>query len=962
MFLSFIQSQADPKQSRAGLMSVVRSLFLAFVLIVAAPVQAAGDADWFYRGSDIPRDPAWRFGTLPNGVKYAVRQNALPEDQVSIRVRIDAGSLNEDDHQRGWAHLVEHLAFRGSKSFGDREARRIWQTLGASFGSDTNASTSPTQTVYQLDLPHADAANLDKSLHVLSEMVDTALFDPAAVEAEKKIVLQEKARRPELSVRMMEASLSLFYEGLKFAERDPIGTDETLSGATSEGLRGFYERWYRPDRTTVVMVGDADPAMMEALIAKRFGDWRPSGPAPKEPDYGSLARKPERTGLLDYPGAPYAATVMWLRPYQAKPHTLAREKEDFARALASRIINRRLEARARAGTAPYVNASVSAGRSPNIADSSQLSVVAREGQWREAMALGFAIISDAIASPPSEAEIDRELQNIRTAATSALEGERTARSQQRAQLLVRAVDGGGVVTDAKTSLDIIDRLSPQMTPALIGGAMRDLFRGEGPRLMLLSPQPVEGGLPAVSAAFAAAEKAAPAERQADRKVSMDNLPRLGRAGRVVSRRHIPDLDVTIVRFDNGSTLTFKRTDFEKGSVSVQLRFGNGFVGLPASHENPTWLAGIIGPSGLADLDLDGVERLMTGRRMSMSFGLAEDSFELRGTTTGADLKDQLRLLATKIAYPRYDGPLLERYKASALDSYDLSFASASARAAREFPLFSRGGDPRWSPTEKAEIRQARLDRLKSFFDPLLAQGPIEAIIVGDVSLETAIDSMRSTIGALPKRQPATIDAALRQVRPPTPNPRPLVFHHEGAADQAYALIGWSTFGGVGNILERRALSVAANMLEVRLFERLREEEGATYSPNAAATSSEELPAWGMFYAAAEIKPDSADTFFRIAREVVADLAAKPAAPDEFARAQNPIITGIERRLMTNAYWLSALEKWTTEPALIEQTRTYLADYKNMTAEDVRRAVAAHVADAGDWSMLVLPSKAKAGGN
>src|SRR5688572_30772003 len=209
-------------------MTFLRSFLLAFILLVAVPVQAAGDADWLYQGSDIPRDPAWRFGTLPNGVRYAVRRNALPAGQVSVRVRIAAGSLHEEDKERGWAHLVEHLAFRGSKSFGDREGRRIWQTLGASFGSDTNASTSPTQTVYQLDLPHADAANLDKSLHVLSEMVDTALFDPAAVAAEKKIVLQEKARRPELSVRMMEASMPLFYGGLKFAERDTIGTDETL--------------------------------------------------------------------------------------------------------------------------------------------------------------------------------------------------------------------------------------------------------------------------------------------------------------------------------------------------------------------------------------------------------------------------------------------------------------------------------------------------------------------------------------------------------------------------------------------------------------------------------------------------------------------------------------------------------------------------------------------------------------
>jgi zinc protease len=151
------------------------------------------------------------------------------------------------------------------------------------------------------------------------------------------------------------------------------------------------------------------------------------------------------------------------------------------------------------------------------------------------------------------------------------------------------------------------------------------------------------------------------------------------------------------------------------------------------------------------------------------------------------------------------------------------------------------------------------------------------------------------------------------------------------------------------------------MLQVRLFERLREAEGASYSPSALSSSSEDTPSWGIFYAASELKPESAATFFRIAREIVADLAAKPAAPDEFERAKNPVLTGIERRLRTNVYWLSALEDWARQPEMIDYIRSFPADYRTMTAEDVRAAVARHVADAPDWSMLVLPAKKGSGG-
>jgi zinc protease len=175
------------------------------------------------------------------------------------------------------------------------------------------------------------------------------------------------------------------------------------------------------------------------------------------------------------------------------------------------------------------------------------------------------------------------------------------------------------------------------------------------------------------------------------------------------------------------------------------------------------------------------------------------------------------------------------------------------------------------------------------------------------------------------------------------------------------MIGWSTFGGTERMRERRALAMAANMFRVRLFDRLREQEGASYAPTAISSASDELPQWGIFYAASELRPESAPTFFRIAREIVADLAAKPAAADEFARAQNPLVSGIERQLKTNAYWLSELEGWSSNIKRAERTRSFLQDYKTLTAEEVRAAVARHVADAGDWSMLILPAKTDGGG-
>jgi len=525
--------------------------------------------------------------------------------------------------------------------------------------------------------------------------------------------------------------------------------------------------------------------------------------------------------------------------------------------------------------------------------------------------------------------------------------------------MVGAVDGAEVVATAAVGLEILDKLAPAMTPDRVHRSMKQLLEGSGPRMMLITPTPVENGIAAIDAALAAAQKAGPAVRQADRTVSFDALPKLGPPGREVSRQRIEDMDVTIVRFANGSTLTFKRTDFDKGSVSVTARFGNGVAGLAADRPSLSRFAGVIGQTGFADLDIDGVERLLTGRRIGLGFGMGEDGFQLGSGTNAEDLADQLRVMALKLAYPRWDDGMFNRVKSGALESYDLSFASAGSRAGREMGSVTHPGDARWLPMAKEAIAKATPADFRSFYDPLLRQGPIEVIIVGDVDLDKAVAATAASIGALPAR--AAVGPS-NDVKPPRPNPTPKTFTHNGDPIQAYVLVGWTTRGSAAPVRDRRALAVAAGILRTRMFDRLREEEGATYSPSFSSSGSEIFPDWGIFVAEGQVRPESVAAFLRIAREQVADLARSPASAEEFARALNPAVSGIERSLKTNGYWVGRLADWLSRPELIEQTRTHLSDYKVLTPEAVRAAVAAYVADEGDWSMIVLPDKAKANGN
>ena len=271
-------------------MTLLRTLLAATALVtapaLAAPAVAAPNT-WPQAASDLPADPAVRFGVLPNGMAYAVMRNATPAHATSIRFRIGSGSLEESDAEQGLAHVLEHMAFKGSKHVAAGDMIKMLQRLGLGFGADTNAQTGWTQTVYEFDLPHSDRESLDTGLMLMREIASELTLDPKALDAERGVVLSEERLRDTPQYRAQKAQLDLFLHGQLAARRFPIGQVDVIEHAPVSLVRKFYEDNYRPDRATLIVVGDFDPAAMEAEIRARFGDWRPAATA----GAGSKARR-----------------------------------------------------------------------------------------------------------------------------------------------------------------------------------------------------------------------------------------------------------------------------------------------------------------------------------------------------------------------------------------------------------------------------------------------------------------------------------------------------------------------------------------------------------------------------------------------------------------------------------------------------------------------------------------------
>jgi zinc protease len=264
---------------RLSLRTALLAVAPAILCTTVAPAQQQ-QADPLQR--PLPTDSKVTVGTLPNGLRYYIRQNTMPEKRAELRLVVNAGSILEDADQQGLAHFVEHTAFNGTRNFKKNDLVSYLQSIGVRFGPDLNAYTGFDETVYILPVPTDSAHIVEKAFQILEDWAHGQIFDSTEVVAERGVVVEEWRGRRGAGDRMLQQWLPIAFKDSRYAERLPIGKVEILQSATPQLLRRFYQDWYRPDLMAVVAVGDFDPAQIEALITKHFSSIvMPSSPRPR---------------------------------------------------------------------------------------------------------------------------------------------------------------------------------------------------------------------------------------------------------------------------------------------------------------------------------------------------------------------------------------------------------------------------------------------------------------------------------------------------------------------------------------------------------------------------------------------------------------------------------------------------------------------------------------------------------
>nr|WP_232844043.1 M16 family metallopeptidase [Allopontixanthobacter sediminis] len=885
-------------------------------------------------------------------MRYAIQRNTNPAGEAAVRFTVEVGSREETDAENGAAHFVEHMAFNGSTNIAEGELLPLLERLGLAFGADTNAETALDYTTYKLALPNTDENTVDTALEVIREVAGELTLDPEAVERERGIILNEAQVRNDPSRRRIADYLQVALPGSRVGNR--VRADvERIRNISAADLRGFYEGYYRPERATLAVVGDFDVAEMKRKIEAEFSDWEGEGSA-RDPYTGPVSTGDSAVvaNFVD-PAIPEIIELQRISPWKPSTNTLVEAQGEVLRAIAGIALSNRIAALSRAPDSPTLGAQAIEQPLFRTAEAFGLLIVAKDGQWRDTLALAERELRRATEYGFTAAEIAEAKANIETALRNAVAQSSGRPSAALAEALVRASLDDTVLTSPTDDLAFYQAIEPGITAETVSSAFQTAWN-EGPSIVHVSTkQPIEGGEEAIASALE--ESTAVAVTAPQEAAAVDfAYEEWGAPGEVVFDQTVEDLGIRTVRFANGLQLNLKTTDFEPGKIAFSLRAGTGISGFPADRPGLKEMLPIaMSVDGLEAHDPDELRRALAGKAVVAGLAASSGALVASGTTTPDDLELQLDLLAARLTATAWR-PETQSQWAGVAPLLAKNIRSAPIQVfVNAFNSVLAGNDARLGVVDAERLTEVSLADLRAAVAPQLAEGPLALGLVGDIDADAAISAVAATLGTLPAR---AIRREAGEVTPPigfVADRSTKVLTHTGQADQGALSVSWPTDDSA-DLRDDIIRDVLAATIGLRLTEKLREELGSTYSPEAFSYSQRTFDGFGHLTAFATVPPEAMDATASAIRAIADQMAANPVSADLLERARSPIKEGYQRAETQNSAWLDLVAMAQSDVEVLDRRRQRMEILEAITPSDIQSAAQKYIGGQNPLEIRIMP--------
>ncbi len=929
------------------------SAWCAALLALAAIVRADAAPN-----DPIPRRPDAVVHRAPSGLTVVTIPHRAEPGHVSLHLIVHAGSLRETDDQRGLAHFLEHMAFNGSRSYPPGTLAPFFESLGLTFGRHQNGWVSFDSSRYFLDLPRNDDDTVLAALRFFADIGGGLLLDEDEIDAERRVIQEELRARQSPEQRVRDAIILWLLEGSLAAQRHPAGDDQVIAAASRDDLLAYADQWLRPSNMTIVAVGDVSAEQIERLIGEAFAA-APRGERP-EPDEIDLPDRdaPRATIITDPELAMCQVQIATLEPGFAPAQTEADLRAALLDQIGAWAFTRRMEAKIDTGEAVFRRVDVEVDDLASLATRAHVAAWGEPGKWREILAQLSRELERARRHGFRQREVDDARRELLARAEGDAAREATLPTADLAREIANAIAAGKPIPSARQRANLLASLLSTVTNDEVSRAFAERFSASAAAYVVAIPTNLDNAPHSPEKVIAVGKGAVGGELapEAETARPASILAHAPTPGHVAEASLHPATGVLSAWLDNGVRVHHRHTDFRRNVATIRVTLAGGRIQETLATRGLTESALVAWRRPAArSISSTDIRALLVGRDLKISAEAGRDALSISVTGSPADLEAGLQVVHLLLTEPRVEAAPFRQWQEEALESIATRKMQAGRMLYELVPdALYPADDPRARPLEADEVRAIDAADAQAWLDALVATGPVEAAVVGDIDRAYALDLAARYLGSLPPRHRIAPDiyASLRAVER---SKGPIEVHARVRSSTPRAVVLSGMYGAdAADTAGVRALDMAAQILTTRLFQALRDEEQIVYSIGAVHIPAEAYRGLGLFYAAGPVDGEHAATLAeRIEQEFLAFAESGP-TESEIAVARTQLINSIEEDQREPQHWASILADSSYRARPLDDIALATEQIRALTADAVRRAFSAAYAPEARFEFVVRP--------
>jgi len=891
-------------------------------------------------------DPEVRTGKLANGFTYYIRKNKSPEKKVMMYLAVKAGSILETDQQRGVAHFIEHMSFNGTKHFPKMELSNYLEKAGVRFGADLNANTNPDETVYQLPLPSDNPELMRNGLQIMRDWAQEATIAAEDVEKERHVILEEKRVREGLQQRYEEQSIPFCTNGSRYGSRLPIGTEEVLLKVTPEEIRRFYKDWYRPNLQALIVVGDIDLSQMETAIKAKFSDLKNP-----ENEKERIVYRSELTGKNQYmqfidPEFGGIGLEILMKQKKATLTTTLAYRNNLMKNLLGEMINARFR------QMPFITfTSIIGGLS-----SFSVNLSSKPAEMQPSVQSVWLEIRRMQEQGFLQTELDRVKKSyLQNMADVLKEKDKIPSDVLIKPYLQHFLTGDitpGIVKDYELTSEMLPEISLSEINDLLKSYIKDIDRD----IIVKSSAENKAFLPdeATLMSWIEAVYTAPLTPFVDELQDLPLLKTAPVAGKITSVENFDKIGVQEITLSNGVKVLLKKTDFQNDLILFKgFSAGGASLYSDADYLNAINATNIIVGAGAGNYNAQQLNKQMTGKQVQVAPFINDTYQGFNGASSKEELSTMLELLHAYFVAPRKDTEafnlLISRSK-SELENK----VNSPAQVFTDTVNFVLGNyHPRRKPQSLSSIGGIKLDRAYQIYKERFADASgFTFFFVGNIDLETMKPLLEKYLGSLPAKG---LKESARDLGINIPEGRITKTVYSGKAQKSSVMLVYSgPFEyNYSNVFKMNAI---ADALKINITQRLRDQEGGTYTPNVQMAMTKYLKSRFSLTISFDCAPQNVDKLIASAQDELNKMRISGPSAENLQKFKAVSLSTLKTNSTNNSYWLEYLVSRTINKEPLTQLFEYQNVINNLTVQSIQQAAATYIQDKHFVQLVLMPEK------